>query len=66
MVFRLLDGMKAREISSLDAGEYLVAVYGDNWFQKTNYMVAARQLGNSDDVKEVGRRNGLAIGYFWT
>ena len=43
-LFRKLDGFKSREESSLEPGEHVFVVYGDNWFKRGNYRIDAVRL----------------------
>ena len=43
-LFRKLDGFKCREESTLEAGEHIFVVYGDNWFKKASYKIEAIRL----------------------
>ncbi|KAK3271131.1 hypothetical protein CYMTET_20493 [Cymbomonas tetramitiformis] len=46
-LFRRLDGMKLRETKAISKGTHIFAVYGDNWFNRAQFVLEAVAVDRS-------------------
>ncbi|GAQ85222.1 hypothetical protein KFL_002250020 [Klebsormidium nitens] len=51
-LFKRLDGLQPAEVTRLDAGEHIFAVYGDNFFKSATYSIEALVVDKIAEVKD--------------